>query len=203
MIFGYAGLLILQRRLTTSLHFELQKWDPEDLPFSPRREVPPMRLLTLPVAREVLFQREARKENSTDLELPRALAPTANMHKVFAAIQEDPERFYQCIYIVDPEGRRPYCLAQEKTLTANECPYRIVMIQRSAAKAVVGTNKPHPTLLNIISLFQFNDSLFTVCDQPGLPLSEIAICHSPQLGLAQIQTISKEVRVVDLFSCGS
>jgi hypothetical protein len=148
-----------------------------------------------------------RKFNSrdgiVDLELPRALAPTANMHKVFAAIQEDPEIFYQCIYIVDPEGRRPYCLAQEKTLTANECPYRIVMIQRSAAKAVVGTNKPHPTLLNIISLFQFNDSLFTVCDQPGLPLSEIAICHSPQLGLAQIQTISKEVRVVDLFSCGS
>jgi hypothetical protein len=138
-----------------------------------------------------------RKFNSgdgiVDLELPRALAPASSMHRVFVPIDEDPERFYQCIYLVDPEGIRPYCLAQEKTLTTNEHPYRIVMIRRSTIREVVGIHKLNLNLLNIISVFRFNESLFTVFDRPGLPLSEIAVCHSPQLGLAQIQTISKEV----------
>jgi hypothetical protein len=126
-----------------------------------------------------------------DLELPRALSLAS---KVFLPVDEDPERFYQCIYAVDPHGARPYCLAQEKTLTANVCPYRIVMIRRSTARDVVGTNKPNPHLLNIIGVYRFNGSLFTIFDRPGFPLSEVALCHSPQLGLAQIQTICKEVK---------
>lgn len=127
-------------------------------------------------------------------QLPRASAPASNPRKVFTPVDDDPERFYQCMYLVDPEGKRPYCLAQEKTLTTKECHYRIVMIRRSAARDVVGTSRPHPNLLNILSVFRFNNSFFTVLDRPGFPLSEIAVCHSPQLGLAQIQTISKEVR---------
>jgi hypothetical protein len=129
-----------------------------------------------------------------NLQLPRASAPASNPQRVFTPVDDDPERFYQCIYLVDPEGTRPYCLAQEKTLTTNECHYRIVMIRRSAVRDVVWTSSPHPSLLNIISVFRFSNSVFTVLDRPGLPLSEIAVCHSPQLGLAQIQTISKEVR---------
>jgi hypothetical protein len=130
------------------------------------------------------------RDGIVDLELPRALTPARNMHRVFTPVDEDPERFYQCIYIVDPEGTRPYCLAQEKTLTTNGC---IVMIRRSAVNDVVGTSKPNPNLLNVLGVFRYNESIFTVLDPPGLPLSDIAICHSPQLGLAQIQTISKEV----------
>jgi hypothetical protein len=128
-----------------------------------------------------------------DLELPKALSVASERHKVFTPVEDDPERFYQCIYLVDPEGTRPYCLAQEKMLTTNECPYRIVMIRRTTIRAVVGPSKPSHNLLNIISAFRFNDSLYTVFDRPGLSLSEISLCHHPQLGLAQIQTISKEV----------
>jgi hypothetical protein len=53
-----------------------------------------------------------------------------------------------------------------------------------------------------VSVLRFQDSLFTVFDRPGLPLSEIAVSHSPQLGLAEVKTISTEVGVSDvqLFS---
>jgi hypothetical protein len=136
-----------------------------------------------------------RKFNSgsglIQLNLPRVLEDT---HKFFTPIEEDPERFYQCICLVEPDGDRPYCLAQEKTLTTNEWPYRIVMIRRSATRVVVGTSKPDPNLLNIIGIFHFDNSAFTVLERPGLSLPEVAVCHSPELGLAQIQTISKEVR---------
>ena len=67
---------------------------------------------------------------------------------------------------------------------------------------VVGLDRPNPNLLNIVSVFRFRDSLFTVFDRPGLPLSEIAVSHSPQLGLAEVKTISTEVGLSDvqLFS---
>jgi hypothetical protein len=125
-----------------------------------------------------------------DLELPKSVATAS---KVLVPIDRDPEIFYQCIYVVEPNGARPYCLAQEKTLVDNECPYRIVMIRRSARKKVLGTKRPNTHLLNILGVYQFNDSLYTIIDRPDVPLSEVALCHSPQLGLAQIQTISKEV----------
>jgi hypothetical protein len=150
-------------------------------------------------------KRKFNGDRIVDLELPRALAPTGNQQlpastptrnpqRVFTPVDNDPEEFYQCMYIVDPKAERPYCLAQEKTLTNNECPYRIVIIRRSAVRDVIWTSGPHPNLLNIITVFRFDNSLFTVLDRPGLPLSELAVCYSPQLGLAQIQTISKEVR---------
>jgi hypothetical protein len=135
-----------------------------------------------------------------DLELPKVLQPTISEHRVFVPVEDDPERFYQCIYLVGPDGDRPYYLAQEKTLTANKSPYRIVMIRRSAVRVVVGLSKPDPNLLNIISVFQFGGSIFTVFDRPGLSLSEIALCRSSQLGLAQLQTISKGVGLPVFFS---
>jgi hypothetical protein len=70
-----------------------------------------------------------------------------------------------------------------------------VMIRRSADRTVVGLSKPVPNLLNVQSVFRFESSLFTALDRPGLPLSEIALSQSPQFGVAQIKTISKEVWV--------
>ncbi|CAN9279157.1 unnamed protein product [Alternaria alternata] len=127
-----------------------------------------------------------------DPKLPK-LAPTLRVkRKTFTPIDRDPEQHYRCIHSVDPEGERPYCLAQEIASDAAEHAYRVVMIRRSPDKPVVGLEKPNPNLLNIVSVFRFRDSLFTVFDRPGLPLSEIAVSHSPQLGLAEVKTISTE-----------
>ena len=137
-----------------------------------------------------------------DPKLPK-LAPTFRVkRKTFTPIDRDPEQHYRCIHSVDPEGERPYCLAQEIASDAAEHAYRVVMIRRSSDKPVVGLDKPNPNLLNIVSVFRFRDSLFTVFDRPGLPLSEIAVSHSPQLGLAEVKTISTEVGLSDvqLFS---
>jgi hypothetical protein len=49
-----------------------------------------------------------------------------------------------------------------------------------------------------LSVFRFQGSLFTVFDRPGFPLSEIAVSHSPQLGLAEVRTISTEVGLLDV-----
>jgi hypothetical protein len=113
-------------------------------------------------------------------------------------INGDPEQHYRCIHSVDPEGDRPYCLAQEIASDATEHAYRVVMIRRSPDRPVVGLDKPNPNLLNIVSVFRFQGSLFTVFDRPGLPLSEIAVSHSPQLGLAEVRTISTEVGLLDV-----
>ncbi|KAF5844329.1 hypothetical protein GGP41_004539 [Bipolaris sorokiniana] len=59
------------------------------------------------------------------------------------------------------------------------------MIRRSPDKSVYGLEDPNPNLLNVVSVFSFQGSLFTVFDRPGLALSEIAVSHSPPLGLAQ------------------
>ncbi|CAN9238598.1 unnamed protein product [Alternaria alternata] len=127
-----------------------------------------------------------------DPKLPK-LAPTLRVkRKTFTPIDRDPEQHYRCIHSVDPEGERPYCLAQEIASDAAEHAYRVVMIRRSPDKPVVGLDKPDPNLLNIVSVFRFRDSLFTVFERPGLPLSEIAVSHSPQLGLAEVKTISTE-----------
>jgi hypothetical protein len=131
------------------------------------------------------------------------LAPTLRVkRKTFTPIDRDPEQHYRCIHSVDPEGERPYCLAQEVASDAAEHAYQVVIIRRSPDKPVVGLEKPNPNLLNIVSVFRFRDSLFTVFDRPGLPLSEIAVSHSPQLGLAEVKTISTEVGLSDvqLFS---
>lgn len=68
-----------------------------------------------------------------------------------------------------------------------------MMIRRSPDKSVYGLEDPNPNLLNVVSVFSFQGSLFTVFDRPGLALSEIAVSHSPPLGLAQVRTISVEV----------
>jgi hypothetical protein len=94
---------------------------------------------------------------------------------------------------VDPEGERPYCLAQEIAADATGHAYRVVMIRRSPDRSVVGPDNPNPNLLNIVSVFWFQASIFTVLDRPGLPLSEVAVSHSPQLGLAEVRTISTQV----------
>lgn len=145
-------------------------------------------------------------DGPVDLELPRVVEPRKtrntrepvgedfsanNMNRVFTPIPQDPDQIFQCIYLVDPEGIRPYCVVQE--LRPDEHPHRTVMIRRSADRTVVGLSKPAPNLLNIHGVFRFNGSLFTAFDRPGFPLSEIAVCQSPQLGVAQIKTISKEV----------
>ena len=148
-------------------------------------------------------KRKVQSSNeSADPKLPK-LAPTLQVkRKTFTPIDRDPEQHYRCIHNVDPEGERPYCLAQEIASDAAEHAYQVVMIRRSSDKPVVGLDKPDPNLLNIVSVFRFRDSLFTVFDRPGLPLSEIAVSHSPQLGLAEVKTISTEVGVSDvqLFS---
>ncbi|CAN9239346.1 unnamed protein product [Alternaria alternata] len=138
-------------------------------------------------------KRKVQSSNeSADPKLPK-LAPTLRVkRKTFTPIDRDPEQHYRCIHSVDPEGDRPYCLAQEIASDAAEHAYRVVMIRRSPDKPVVGLDKPNPNLLNIVSVFRFQDSLFTVFDRPGLPLSEIAVSHSPQLGLAEVKTISTE-----------
>ena len=145
-------------------------------------------------------------DGPVDLKLPRVVEPkkthntresagedfsTNNMNRVFTPISQDPDQIFQCIYLVDPEGIRPYCLAQE--LYPDEHPHRTVMIRRSADRTVVGLSKPVPNLLNIHDVFKFDSSLFTAFDRPGFPLSEIAVSRSPQLGVKQIKTISKEV----------
>lgn len=139
-------------------------------------------------------KRKFRSENvPVDPKLPK-LAPTLRVkRKIFTPLDEDPGRHYRCIHTVDPEGERPYCLAQEIASDAPEHAYRVVMIRRSSDKPVVGLDKPNQNLLNILSVFRFQGSLFTVFDRPGLPLSEIAVSHSPQLGLAEVRTISTEV----------
>ncbi|KAF1967665.1 hypothetical protein BU23DRAFT_572980 [Bimuria novae-zelandiae CBS 107.79] len=144
-------------------------------------------------------------DGPVDLELPRVVESRKtsktmesagedfsanNMIRVFTPIPKNPDQIFQCIYLVDPEGIRPYCLAQGHY--SDEHPHRTVMIRRSADKTVVGLSKPVPNLLNIIGVFRFASSLFTVFDRPGFPLSEIAVSQSPQLGVAQIKTISKE-----------
>jgi hypothetical protein len=115
------------------------------------------------------------------------------MHKTFTPIDGDPRQYYRCIHIVDPEGERPYCLAQEIASNTTEHAYRVVMIRRSPDKPVVGLARPSPNLLNILSVFRFQGSIFTMFDKPGLPLSEVAVSHSPQLGLAEVRTITTQV----------
>jgi hypothetical protein len=133
------------------------------------------------------------RDGPVDLELPK-FAPTLRVkRKTFTPIDRDPERHYRCIHSVNPEGKRPYCLAQEIALDATEHAYRVVMIRRTRDKSVVGLDIPDPNLLNVLSVFRFQDSLFNVFDRPGFPLSEIAVSHCPQLGLAQVRTISTEV----------
>ncbi|KAF5852408.1 hypothetical protein GGP41_007860 [Bipolaris sorokiniana] len=117
--------------------------------------------------------------------LPKPTLTLRAKRKIFTPLHEDPGRQYQCIHIVDPEGERPYCLAQEIASDATENGYRVVMIRRSPDKSVYGLEDPNPNLLNIVSVFSFQGSLFTVFDRPGLALSEIAVSHSPPLGLAQ------------------
>jgi hypothetical protein len=121
--------------------------------------------------------------------------PAANrtVYKTFTPIDGDPGRHYRCIHIVDPDGERPYCLAQEIASDATEHAYRVVMIRRSSDKSIVGLDRPNPNLLNIVSVFQLQGSIFAVLDRPGLPLSEVAVSHSPQLGVSEVRTISAQV----------
>jgi hypothetical protein len=128
-----------------------------------------------------------------DIELSMLPSTSRAVHKTFTPIDEDPSRRYRCIHTVDPEGERPYCLAQETASDASKHAYRVVMIRRSPDKSVVGLAKPHPNLLNIVSVFRFQGSIFTVFDRPGLPISEVAVSNSPQLGLAEVRTISTQV----------
>jgi hypothetical protein len=128
-----------------------------------------------------------------DVEPLRLPAASRAVHKTFTPMDEDPRRHYQCIHIVDPEGKKPYCLAHKIASDATEHAYRVVMIRRSPDKPVFGLHKPNPNLLNIVSVFWFQGSIFTVFDRPGFPLSEVAVSHSPQLGLAEVRTISIQV----------
>jgi hypothetical protein len=128
-----------------------------------------------------------------DIELSTLPSTSRAVQKTFTPIDGDPRRRYRCIHTVDPEGERPYCLAQETASDATKHAYRIVMIRRSLDKPVVSLARPHPNLLNIVSVFRFQGSIFTVFDRPGLPLSEVAVSHSPQLGLAEVRTISTQV----------
>jgi hypothetical protein len=146
-------------------------------------------------------KRKFQSENGpVDLTLPK-LTPTLRVkRKIFTPLDEDPGKHYRCIHSVDPEGERPYCLAQEIASDASKHAYRVVMIRRSSEKSVVGLDNPNPNLLNFVSVFRFQDSLFTVFDRPGLPLSEIVVSHSPQLGLAEVRTISTEVGLSNVRS---
>lgn len=135
-----------------------------------------------------------------DLRLPKISATLHVTRKIFTPVDGDPGLCYNCIHSVDPEGRRPYCLAQQNASNPDRYAYRVVMIRRSAEKLVVGLEKPNPNTLNILSVFRFRGSLFTVFERPGLPLSEIAVSHSPQIGLAEVRTISAEVIKCDLKS---
>jgi len=147
-------------------------------------------------------KRKFQSENgSVDLTLPK-LTPTLRVkRRIFTPLDEDPGKYYRCIHSVDPEGERPYCLAQEIASDVSKHAYRVVMIRRSPEKSVVGLDNPNPNLLNIVSVFRFQGSLFTAFDRPGLSLSEIAVSHSPQLGLAELRTISTEVGLSNVRSC--
>lgn len=130
---------------------------------------------------------------SLDLGLPKISATLHATRKIFTPVDRNPELCYHYIHSVDPEGRRPFCLAQQSVSDPERHAYRVVMIRRSSEKLVVGLEKPNPNILNILSVFRFQGSLFTVFERPGLPLSEIAVSHSPQIGLAEVKTISAEV----------
>ncbi|EUC27561.1 hypothetical protein COCCADRAFT_111369 [Bipolaris zeicola 26-R-13] len=132
------------------------------------------------------------EEGTLERKLQKFTTPLRVKRKIFTPLDEDPGKFYRCIHIVDPEGERPYCIAQGIASVANENAYRVVMIRRSSGKFFYGLEDPNPNLLNVVSVFRFQDSLFTVFDRPGLPLSEIAVSHSPRLGLAEVKTISAE-----------
>ncbi|EMD65823.1 hypothetical protein COCSADRAFT_355203 [Bipolaris sorokiniana ND90Pr] len=140
-----------------------------------------------------------RKLNREDGLVERKLSkPTPSLRvkrKIFTPLDEDPGRHYRCIHIVDPEGERPYCLAQEIASAATENAYRVVMIRRSLDKSIYGLGDSNPNLLNIVSVFRFQGSLFTVFDRPGFPLSEIAMSHSPPLGLAEMISQSQQAMV--------
>ncbi|OAL56163.1 hypothetical protein IQ07DRAFT_595771 [Pyrenochaeta sp. DS3sAY3a] len=127
------------------------------------------------------------------LELPRVFGSIKIGHKVLNPKEQNPDEIYKCIYLVDPQGKRPYALAQERNTDKNLQAYRIVMIRRTAPnRAVVGIDRPHVNVLNILDVFQFDGSTFTIYDRPGLPLSELIVCVTPQIGVSEIQTISKE-----------
>ncbi|KAF2843847.1 hypothetical protein T440DRAFT_484604 [Plenodomus tracheiphilus IPT5] len=136
---------------------------------------------TIEAARPKLY----KGNGPLDVNLSMHPATSHSGHKTFTPINGDPGQQYRCMHIVDPEGERPYCLAQEIASHATEHAYRVVMIRRGPDKPVVGLARPNPNLLNIVSVFQFQSSIFTVFDRPGFPLSEIAVSHSPQLGLAE------------------
>jgi hypothetical protein len=147
-------------------------------------------------------KRNFQSENGPVDPTPPNLTPTLRVkRKIFTPLDEDPERHYRCIHSVDPEGERPYCLAQKIASDVSKHAYRVVMIRRSPEKSVVGLDNPNPNLLNIVSVFRFQGSLFTAFDRPGLSLSEIAVSHSPQLGLAELRTISTEVGLSNVRSC--
>lgn len=127
-------------------------------------------------------------EGPIHLRLPKAV------QKVFKPSDQDPQEFYECIYIVDPEGENPYALAQEVLSPRNESALRVVMIRRSTIRAIVGTSKPNANLLNIVRAFHYNGSIFTVLDRPGLPLSALLVPKHPCFGVEELRTVSREVQ---------
>jgi hypothetical protein len=69
--------------------------------------------------------------------------------------------------------------------------YRIVLIRRSEIKVVLGITKLNLNVLNLLDVFRFENSLFTVFKRPGTLLLDIVIL--PDLGVSHIKTISREV----------
>lgn len=130
-------------------------------------------------------------DSPIDLKLPKLARSTGN--KVYTPIEEDIERFYKAIYIVDPDGPKPYCLVHVNTRHESENAHRVVMIRRYSDRAVVGTSRPNLNLINILEAFRTDGSIFVVFDRPGVPLSDIAISHSLPLEVRELRTISREV----------
>ena len=136
-------------------------------------------------------------ETKVDLQLPKHTSTIKNnpLARPINPKRQNPETLYHCIQIIKPLDQPTICLAQERSGAGEHVEqYRVVLIRRSEIKAVFGLSPANPNVLNILAVFEYENSLFTVFDRPGVPLSQIALL--PSLGVTEIKTISKEARFI-------
>ena len=66
-------------------------------------------------------KRKFSSENvPVDLKLPKPAPTLRAKRQIFTPLDEDPGKRYRCIHSVDPEGEKPYCLAQEIVLDVEQ-----------------------------------------------------------------------------------
>jgi hypothetical protein len=102
----------------------------------------------------------------------------------------DGELCYHSILVTHSERDQPYMLAQDIQKGEGRFePAPGIVVIRKCERQVFAVH--HPNLLNILEVFKFGDTKFTVSDRPGVPLSDMAMCA--MLSIENIKTISVEV----------